>query len=84
MNERKGPSSVGVGTVNERKFAMFLLTRAVEIPEAVVRFMGGPAHDGAGAVQPKGGRSAKQDRLVEASLIYRLAVLQSPCAPSRG
>ena len=42
MNERKGPSSIGVGTVNERKFAMFLLTRAVEIPEAVVRFMAGP------------------------------------------
>ena len=42
MITREGPSSIRVGTVNERKFAKFLLTQAAAIPEAMVRIMAGP------------------------------------------
>ena len=42
MSGREGPNSIRVGTVGEQKFAKFLLTRAVGLPEAMVRFMAGP------------------------------------------
>ncbi len=42
MNGREGPTSIRVGTASEQSFAKFLLTQAVGIPEAMVRFMAGP------------------------------------------
>ena len=42
MSRREGPNSIRVGTVGEQSFAKFLLTQAVGIPEAMVRFMAGP------------------------------------------
>ena len=42
MSGREGPTSIRVGTVNEQKFAKFLLAQAAGIPEALVRFMAGP------------------------------------------
>ena len=42
MIKRKGPSSIKVGTAGEMRFAKFLLSRSMEIPESIVRFMAGP------------------------------------------
>ncbi len=42
MIRREGPSSIRVGTVSEQRFAKFLLTQAVGISNAMMRFMAGP------------------------------------------
>ena len=42
MIEREGPTSIRVGTASEQKFAKFLLSQAMTIPEAMVRLMAGP------------------------------------------
>ena len=42
MSGREGPRSIRVGTVNEQRFAKFLLAQAVGLPEAMVRIMAGP------------------------------------------
>ena len=42
MSGREGTSSIRLGTVNEGKFAKFILTQSWEIAEAMVRFMAGP------------------------------------------
>ena len=42
MSGREGTSSIRIRTVNQGKFAKFILTQSWEIAEAMVRFMAGP------------------------------------------